>query len=80
MSNIQFTLRAARTNCGLTLKQVAVITDRSPETIGKYEVDSTNIPRDLMAQLLDIYKMPYELIFFGSESSFHGFIRNLQPS
>lgn len=66
----QITLRAARVNCGLTLKEVAEITGKSPETLGKYEKDSTKLPRDLMEQLVGIYKIPKEHIFFGSESVF----------
>lgn len=43
----QITLRAARTNRGLTLDEVARLVDRTPKTIAKYESDSTSIPRDL---------------------------------
>lgn len=69
------TLRAARVNCGYTTKDVARITGRHHETIGSYEKDSTNIPRDLMVLLLDLYQVSYENIFFGKESDFHGSIR-----
>lgn len=76
MRGLQVTLRAARVNCGFTLKDVAKKTRRSPDTISKYEIDSTNIPRDLMVELIDLYSIPDECIFFGKESSFHGLIRN----
>lgn len=73
---LQITLRAARVNCGLTLKDVAKHTRRSVDMISKYEIDSTNIPRDLMVSLIDLYDIPSENIFFGSESSFHGLRRS----
>ena len=75
LENFRLTLRAARVNCGMTLKDVADATGRCVDTISKYEVDSTNIPRDLSVNLLNLYKVPYELIFFGKESSLNGFIR-----
>lgn len=71
----QLTLRAARVNRGLGLKDVAEKTGRHPETIAKYEADSTNIPRDLMVQLTELYKIPAEYIFFGRESVFTGLDR-----
>ncbi|WP_199615504.1 helix-turn-helix domain-containing protein [Paenibacillus alkalitolerans] len=76
MRGLQITLRAARVNCGFTLKEVAHQTGRSTETISKYEIDSTNIPRDLMVELIALYQVPDEHIFFGKESSFHGLLRS----
>lgn len=64
------TLRAARVNRGLTLKDVASLTGKSDMTILKYEKDSTDIPRDLMQKLLEIYDVRYDNIFFGKESDF----------
>lgn len=64
------TLRAARINTGLTLKQVADITGKCPETLGKYERDSSRIPRDVMEELIRIYRIPKHHIFFGKESVF----------
>lgn len=79
MRGLQVTLRAARVNCGYTLKDVAEKTGRSMDTISKYENDSTNIPRNLMVMLIDLYNIPDEHIFFGSESSFHGLINESTP-
>jgi transcriptional regulator with XRE-family HTH domain len=70
----KITLRAARVNRGLTRNEVAVITKKSVDTICKYECDSSNVPRDLLIQLIDIYQIPDEHIFFGKESSFHGLV------
>lgn len=70
----KITLRAARVNCGLTLKDVANITGKCADTISKYESDSTSIPRDLSVQLIELYGVPQENIFFGRESSLNGFL------
>lgn len=80
MSRLQITLKAARVNCGFTLKDVAEKTGKSVDTISKYEADSTNIPRDLMVDLINLYRVPDEIIFFGKESSFHGLIRRHQTA
>ncbi|BFH15583.1 hypothetical protein J6TS7_56320 [Paenibacillus dendritiformis] len=73
----QITLRAARVNRGLTLQKVAALSKKSIDTISKYEKDSTNIPRDLMSCLLEIYEVPANYIFFGKESDFIGKIKNV---
>ncbi|MBH0331442.1 hypothetical protein ABH14_16835 [Brevibacillus brevis] len=72
------TLRAARVNRGLTLKDVSSVVGKCVDTISKYEVDSTDIPRDLMLKLLDLYRVPDCHIFFGKESSFHGFHQKMK--
>ncbi|GIO39271.1 hypothetical protein J41TS12_41320 [Paenibacillus antibioticophila] len=72
----KITLRAARVNRGLTLEEVAGILKKSVDTIRKYEKDSSHIPRDLLVSLLKLYQVPDEHIFFGPESSFHGFIHS----
>lgn len=73
--NFKMTLRAARVNRGFTIKEVASITGKCVDTISKYESDSTSIPQDLMIELLSIYRVPFEFIFFGNESEFHGFAK-----
>lgn len=72
MEKLKLTLRAARTNRGHTLKDVAKLTSRSIDTINRYEIDSSRIPRDLMEELLDLYQVDGNLIFFGKESDFTG--------
>lgn len=72
MDKLIITLRAARVNRGLTLKDVADKTGKSIETIGKYERDSTDIPRSLMNKLLKLYRVSGDHIFFGVESDFTG--------
>jgi len=66
------TLRAARVNRGLTLKEVSLQVGKSEATISKYESDSTSIPRDLMEALCALYGAPKDIIFFGRESDFIG--------
>lgn len=72
MPDFYITLRAARVNRGFTLKDVAVKVNKCTETISRYEADSTDIPRDLSVQLLELYGVPANYIFFGKESSFTG--------
>lgn len=71
----QITLRAARISRGFTSKEVAVRCNRNVDTILKYEKDSTNIPRDLMVKLLELYGFGFDDIFFGTQSDFIGSIR-----
>ena len=72
MKRLVITLRAARVNNGLTLKDVAGLTGKSADTINRYERDSSNIPRDLLCKLLQIYKVDGDIIFYGRESDFIG--------
>lgn len=72
MPIFQITLRAARINKDLSLEQVGSMTKKHPETIRKWEIDSTDIPRKLLKQLLAIYGVPEDYIFFGKESVFIG--------
>ncbi len=64
--------KAARVNRGLTLKSAAKMSGRSVDTIQKYEKDSSNIPRDLMVALLNIYQVPVDMVFCGVESDLIG--------
>lgn len=73
MEPFKITLRAARVNSGLTAKEVADRTGKCVDTISKYELDSSNIPHDLMISLLELYNVPFVHIFFGRESEFLGF-------
>lgn len=70
MCNFKITLRAARVNAGYSLEEVAEKIGKSVATIAKYQRDSSNIPRLLLLQLLDLYAVPADVIFFGRESDF----------
>lgn len=74
MPRFAITFRAARVNRGLTVMEVASKLQKDAKTISRYERDSTDIPRDLSVKLCDLYQVPDELVFFGKESSFHGFV------
>ena len=75
------TLRAARVNRGYTLKDVAEKVGKNIDTINKYEIDSTNIPRSLMVDLLKLYEIDPDNIFFGKELDFieYNRIRKEEP-
>lgn len=73
----KITLRAARVNKGLPREKVSQHTGKSVDTIKKYEEDSSDIPRDLLLELLELYEVPDEHIFFGKESVKTGFNRVL---
>lgn len=64
----KITLRAARINKGLPREKVAKIVGKSVDTLKKYEEDSSEIPRDFLMELLHLYEVPDEHIFFGKES------------
>jgi len=64
------TLRAARINGGYSIKEVAAKVGKNPDTISRYEHDSSSIPLDLLVSLLDLYVFPTDNIFFGKESDF----------
>ncbi|MDN8590971.1 helix-turn-helix transcriptional regulator [Paenibacillus sp. 11B] len=68
----KITLRAARVNSGMTMQAVANAINKNVDTISKYELDSSNIPHDLMVALLELYNVPFMHIFFGKESEFLG--------
>lgn len=59
------TLKAARVNAGLTLRQVSKKIGRSFQTISKYEKDSTKIPLDLLKELSTLYGIDMDNIFLG---------------
>ncbi|MEK0313704.1 helix-turn-helix domain-containing protein [Cohnella sp. 56] len=79
MPEYKVTWRAARVNAGYTLKEVANLTDRSIDTIHRYERDSRDIPFDLMGQLLSLYSVPQDMVFCGKESDLIG-IRKIIPA
>ncbi|SHH85923.1 helix-turn-helix domain-containing protein [Desulfosporosinus lacus] len=63
----RITLRAARVNRGLTLKNVAALTGKSAKTIGRYEIDSSNIYLNLTLQLANLYRVPLDMLYIGPE-------------
>lgn len=66
----QITLKAARVNLGLTLKEAAKKFNIHHETLANYESDSTNVPRGFFIQLEKIYGIPPESIYFGKQEDY----------
>jgi transcriptional regulator with XRE-family HTH domain len=75
MDDYKITWRAARVNAGYTLKEVSEMTKKNMDLIRRYEKDSTDIPWALTNELLKLYKVPAEIIFFGRESDLIGNIK-----
>jgi len=67
---IQFTLEAARVNCGYTLAEAAEKFGIHKDTLWNYERDSTNVPRTFMLKTGEIYGIQGKHIFFGIKSEF----------
>lgn len=67
---IQITLRAARVNNGLTLKEAAKEFNINHEKLASYEKDSTNVPRTFLITVEKVYGIPLDNIFFGKQEDF----------
>jgi transcriptional regulator with XRE-family HTH domain len=70
MPALQITLKAARINKGLTLKESAELFGIHYTTLHRYETDSTNVPRSFFCQLESVYGIPVSFIYFGKESEY----------
>jgi len=70
VEGIKITLKAARVNLGLTLKDAAKKFNLHHETLAKYEQDSSNVPRSFFVQLERVYGIPEEYIYFGKQDLF----------
>lgn len=67
---IKITLKAARVNLGLTLKDAATYFGIHYETLARYENDSTNVPLTFFNKIESVYGIPVENIFFGKKEEF----------
>lgn len=67
---IKITLKAARVNLGLTLKDAAVHFGIHYETLARYENDSSNVPLTFYNLLESVYGIPTENIYFGKKEDF----------
>jgi transcriptional regulator with XRE-family HTH domain len=76
MPLIQITLKSARINLGLTLKESANLFGIHYKTLGKYENDSSNVPRSFILKVQKVYGIPSEFIFFGKQVDFINTKRN----
>ncbi len=68
---ILLTLKAARNNLRMTIKEAAIEFGIHYETLTRYERDSTNVPRSFFNQIEAVYGIPVENIFFGKLEDFN---------
>lgn len=72
---IKITLRAARVNLGMTLKEAATHFEIHHETLAKYELDSSNVPRSFFIQIENVYGIPEEFIYFGKQEDMPNYMQ-----
>ncbi|HES0817476.1 TPA: helix-turn-helix transcriptional regulator, partial [Streptococcus pyogenes] len=56
-----------RINAGYTLKQVAGAVGKNPQTISKYEKDSSDISLGLLQKLSSLYGVTIDNLFLGKK-------------
>lgn len=61
----KISLRAARENANLTLKEAAAEIGISVATLHKWEHDSSSVKISQVNKIEEVYKYPIEYIFFG---------------
>lgn len=61
----KITLRAARTNAGLTLKQASKAIGVTVATLHKWESNSSSIKVSDVQKIEEAYEYPTNFIFFG---------------
>ena len=66
---VQFTLKAARVNAGLSQKAAASHLDVSNKTLGNWENGITFPPADKISVICDLYGVPYDQLNFLPTSS-----------
>jgi transcriptional regulator with XRE-family HTH domain len=67
---MKITLKAARVNIGMTLKEAAALFGINRETLSNYESDSTNVPRTFFIRIESVYGIPVEYIYFGKQQEY----------
>ena len=65
----QMTLKAARTNVGLTQKAAAKELEVSNKTLGEWEKGRSFPNADKIKRILDVYKCSYDDIIFLPDNS-----------
>lgn len=70
MKQYLVTLEAARVNAGLTQADAAVKLGVHPQTLARWERDSSNVPYTKICKIEEIYHIPKGLIFFGKAFEF----------
>lgn len=64
---IQISLKAARINAGLTVVEASEMANVHPQTLSKYEKNSSDISVSLLNKLSVIYQVPEDYIFLGKQ-------------
>lgn len=72
-------LRSARVNAGLTMKEAAKIVGIHHETLSKYENNSADIPMSLLNKLSNLYQIPTDYIFLGNRYDLIRIIESKRP-
>lgn len=67
----KITLKAARTNAGLTLEQASKLIGVSIATLHKWESDSSSVKVSDVQKIEKAYQYPTEYIFFGNTLEFN---------
>lgn len=70
MKEYLITLEAARVNAGLTQAEAAIKIGVHPQTLAKWEKDSSRIPYAKVCKIENTYHIPKGLIFFGKTFEF----------
>lgn len=70
MQEYLVTLEAARVNAGLTQAEAATKIGVHPQTLAKWEKDSSRIPYAKVCKIENTYHIPKGLIFFGKTFEF----------
>lgn len=63
----QLSLKSARVNAGMTVKEAALILGVHHQTLSKYEKDSSDISVSLLNDMSVLYQIPSDYIFLGKE-------------
>ena len=64
---MKLTLKAARVNVGLTQKRAAELLKLHPQTLAKWEADSSNMPYGKVKLIEEVYGVDEGVIFFGNQ-------------
>lgn len=64
----QISLRTARITSGYTVEEAAKWINISPETLSEYERDAGEIPLSTAIEILSLYRVPVDIVYFGNES------------
>jgi DNA-binding XRE family transcriptional regulator len=63
-------LRSARVSSGYTVEEAAKCINISPKKLCGYERDAAEMPLSTAIKILELYRLPIDIIYFGNESEF----------